>query len=390
MASSHLVRFNVSIMVKIIMSIIVSSSYAKSLLNFRYELLLSLVHYYKNVYVIAPDFTSNDKAKLEGIGVNCIEADFDRNKLNIFRDIKYLFFLIRVLRKVKPHLLITYTIKPNIWGGIAAGFLNFHSVAILTGLGIFFTENEHKSIKYKVIRILIYCLYRISTSFNSAVIFQNPDDKSDFISNGCLRNVHKAFTVNGSGVNLKKFQSTPLPSTPVFLMISRLIKSKGVREFCLAASLVKKSHPNARFVLVGPEDASLDSFSVEMIKILSENVVEYLGEQENVADEISKASAIVLPSYREGTPRSILEGMAMGRAVITTDVPGCRETVTHGLNGFKVPSHDFEMLSKYMIEMVENPSLIKKMGLESLELVKARYDVNKVNQDYLKIIKNAI
>ncbi|MDA9074599.1 glycosyltransferase family 4 protein [Amylibacter sp.] len=372
------------------MNIIVSCSYAKSLLNFRYELLLSLVHYYKNVYVIAPDFTSNDKAKLEGIGVNCIEADFDRNRVNLFRDIKYLFFLIRVLRKIKPHLIITYTIKPNIWGGIAAGFLNFRSIAILTGLGIFFTENEYQSIKYKIIRTLIHFLYRISTSFNSAVIFQNPDDKSDFISSGCLSNVRKAITVNGSGVNLKKFHPTPLPSTPIFLMISRLIKSKGVREFCLASSLVKKVHPNARFVLVGPEDSSSDSFPTEMIKILSDNVVEYLGEQEDVRDEIGKSSTIVLPSYREGTPRCILEGMAMGRAVITTNAPGCKETVKHGLNGFKVPPRDFEMLSEYMIEMVESPVLVKKMGSESLKLVKKRYDVNKVNKDYLKIIKNAV
>jgi glycosyltransferase involved in cell wall biosynthesis len=212
------------------------------------------------------------------------------------------------------------------------------------------------------------------------VFFQNPDDEALFRSLGILQRGRASTVLNGSGVDISMYTVTTLPETPHFLLIARLLGDKGVREYVYAAREVKAKQPTAVFSLVGWIDDNPDAVNQqELDSWIEEGIVNYKGKLADVRPAINACSVYVLPSYREGTPRTVLEAMAMGRPVITTDAPGCRETVVHGDNGFLVPVKSVPELVEVMLQLIERPELVRKMGARSRQIAEQKYDVHKVN-----------
>ena len=366
-------------------TILLIGSYAPSLLNFRGSLIKELISRGYRVVVTAPDIDQEIQTALSNLGAETFEVPLGRTGLNPIADIKYMFSLHKLIKRYDPYFVLTYTIKPNIWGAFAAALCDVRSAAMVTGLGFAFTDTT--TFKKKLISRIANGLFRMSTKCNQSVVFQNPDDRDDFIKAGCLGDAAKARMVNGSGVDTNHYQLVPLPEEPVFLMVSRLLGNKGVREYCQAAIVVKKTNPEARFLLVGYFDEGPDGVSQSELDGWVSAGVEYLGPSDDVRNEISKASIYVLPSYREGTPRSVLEAMSMGRSIITSDAPGCRETTIEGKNGFLVAIKDVDALAERMTWMIAHPSERQEMGEASRKLAVEKYDVNQVNRTLLKHLR---
>lgn len=361
------------------MRILLIASEPASLANFRGPLIKTLVDLGHHVFAAAPALSEEQIADIKELGADTVDVPLQRTGMNPSKDFKFLFAVWRCIRTLKPDLVITYTIKPNIWGGIAAGLGRVASVSMVTGLGFVFTQTEGHSKKTAVLRAIISRLFRISTGFNRRVIFQNPDDRDEFIAAGCLADPGKARLVNGSGVDMAHYARKPLPDAPVFLMTARLLKNKGVKEYSLAAAALKKLNPDVRCLLVGGFDPGPDSISQAELDNWIAGGVEYLGAQSDVRDTLAEASIFVLPSYREGTPRSVLEAMSMGRPIITCDVPGCRETVKDGVNGYLCPVRDSDAILSAMIRLSDSPETRTKMGQASYDLACEKYDVHTLN-----------
>lgn len=363
-------------------------SYAPSLLNFRGPLIRELRARGIAVTTFAPDFDAPVQQELEALGISCWEVPLSRRGINPVRDLCTVKYLTKVIGKIQPDLLLTFTIKPNIWGAFAAARARVPSVACVTGLGYAFST-EAGSFMTRVVRKAGRFLYAQATRRNARVIFQNPDDRDDFIAAGCLKHVEKARLVNGSGVDMQHYARAPLPEQPIFLMISRLLGDKGVREYAKAALELVAKNPDVTCRLVGFMDEGLDAISQAEVERWMAGGLEFLGFRTDVRPEIAAASVYVLPSYREGTPRSVLEAMAMGRAVITTDAPGCRETVEHGVTGYLVPAKETEGLLARMEELASSPELRARMGAEGYALAREKYDVDVVNRQMIHHISLA-
>jgi glycosyltransferase involved in cell wall biosynthesis len=250
-------------------------------------------------------------------------------------------------------------------------------VCLVTGLGYAFTGGREP--KRLLSRLVGRMMYKRAFRRAFLAVFQNPDDLGEFRRLGLLPPSLPTLLVAGSGVDIGHYAPAPLPAGASFLMIARLLKDKGVRELTQAAARLKAEHPEVRISLAGFLDTSPDGIGQAGVdRLLAANVA-YLGLQDDVRRSIAAHSVYVLPSYREGTPRSVLEAMAMGRPVITTDAPGCRETVVDGVNGLLVPPRDWEALYRAMLRFVEEPELIAPMGAQSRRIAEERFDVRKVN-----------
>lgn len=364
--------------------ILIIGSYGPSLMNFRGPLIAELIARGHSVAVTAPEVDIATRQRLEALGAQVIEVPLGRTGLNPVSDLKYLCALRSAIRLTRAEIILTYTIKPNIWGAFAARAEGVRSVAMITGLGIVFTDTgKADRLKSRLLKMLISRLYRRASNHNGLLVFQNPDDAADFESAGCLTDPSKVRFMNGSGVDLTHFRSVPLSKAPNFLMISRILGAKGVREYAYAAIAVKKTHPEARFRLVGFFDKGPDSVSNSEFKEWVEGGLEFLGASDDVRSDLAACRIYVLPSYREGTPRSVLEAMAAGRPIITTDAPGCRETVQDGVNGYLVPVRDSEALAARMRDMIDDPARTAEMGEESLRIAREKYDVRKVNKQLM-------
>lgn len=370
------------------MKILLITSFGPALINFRWRLIADLVDLGHHLVVAAPGIKSKVRSKLEGIDVDVRETPMKRTGLNPVEDLAYFFRLIRLIRSTRPDIVLSFTIKPNIWGAFSAALVGIPSVAVLTGLGYAFTQST--SVKQKMTGKLATILYRLATHFNQRVVFQNPDDREDFIASGALSDRSKTSLINGSGVDLSHYERVPLPQDAVFLMISRLLGNKGVREYAAATSLVKQQFPNARFLLVGDWDEGHDAITHKEMETWVCHGLEYLGPVVDVREALKTASVYVLPSYREGTPRSVLEAMSMGRPIITTDAPGCRETVEHGQNGYLVLPRDSGDLAQKMVSLARDHVLRETFGRRSHAIVKDKYDVVKVNRDLIDILEQSV
>lgn len=363
--------------------ILIVSHYTKSLINFRGDLIKSISTLGHDVITVGPE--KGYEEELKKLGAAFIQIPLDRTGVNPAKDLKTLLSLIKIMSKLKPDIVLSYAIKPVIYGSLAARFTEVKAIySMIPGLGYVFTGSEGKE---NILKKLVKLLYKKALKNNKAVFFQNPDDMEFFKSEKILGNVTKAVLINGSGVNLDKFYYVHPPTKPVsFLLIARLIWDKGIGEYVDAARMLKARYPDVSFKLLGPFDsnpAAIKKSDVE--RWVCQGIIEYLGETDDVRPFIANSSVYVLPSfYREGTPRSILEAMAMGRPIITTNAPGCKETVKEGVNGFLVPTKDPVSLAAAMEKFIINPELIIPMGRKSREIAKEKYDVNKVNNVILK------
>lgn len=362
------------------------ASFPDSLIKFRGPLIEALIQAGCSVHVAVPglDAGSAIASHLSGLNVTVHDIPLERTGLNPVKDLSALLTLRKLVVQISADYVLGYTIKPVIYGTLAAWLGGVrHRFALITGLGYAFT-GEATGLR-KVLRALIQKLYRFSLSRNRLVFFQNPDDESLFRQLNLLKPAIPSRVVNGSGVDVAEYAVSPLPEAPVFLLIARLLGDKGVREYAQAAALVKAQYPESVFRLVGWIDDNPDAISQqELDEWVASGTVEFLGKLADVRPAIADSSVYVLPSYREGTPRTVLEAMAMGRAVITTDAPGCRETVVDGDNGYLVSVQDVAELADAMMKLIESPDRIATMGARSRQVAEEKYDVHKVNAVMLK------
>jgi glycosyltransferase involved in cell wall biosynthesis len=364
--------------------ILVNGSYAPSLINFRGPLLQALVAQGLEVHASAPDIPAELAAKLAAMGVTSHSLPLQRTGRGLLGDLGYFRALGGLMKQVKPDIVLGYTVKPNIWGSFAAKLGGARSYSWITGLGYVFIEGE--GLARKATQFVAQQLYRQATRLNHKVIFQNPDDMADFIAQGCLADQSKTALVNGSGVDTAHFAPEPLPEAPIFLLIARLLRAKGLAEYGEAVRMLKGRIPGARFQLAGMLDEGPDAISQAELDALIALGIEYLGELSDVRPAIAAASIYVLPSWREGTPRTVLEAMAMGRPIITNDVPGCRQTTVDGVNGLLVQPHDPALLAAAMERLGKDGALRARMGAASLKRVQEIYAVERVNDAMMEIM----
>ncbi|MFT4850998.1 MAG: glycosyltransferase involved in cell wall biosynthesis [Sediminicola sp.] len=366
------------------MNIIVIGTLPSSLYNFRGQLLQCLKSVGAEVKALASGASTTDINAVEELGAEYINYPVSRSGLNPKEDFKTFKALRGIFKKQQPDVILAYTIKPIIWGAFAARSVpNCRFYALVTGLGFAFQKGNWK--KNLLMKLVIF-LYKTALKRADKVIFQNPDNRQVFIDLGIVPE-HKTAVVNGSGVDITHFEVKPLPTKPMFLLIARLLGDKGIREYVKAANIVKQKYPEAVFQLVGPEDPSPDGISLDELSRLNyNNSVDYLGGTNDVRPYIEACSIFVLPSYHEGLPRTVLEAMATGRPILTTDVPGCRETVINGQNGWLVEKANVEQLAERMIWFIENQGEWQRMGDASHPIATEKFDVHKVNQVLLKIM----
>jgi glycosyltransferase involved in cell wall biosynthesis len=329
--------------------------------------------------VPAPSEDLPQAAELEALGVRLEPIVLDRAGINPLADVGTLRCLVAVLRRLKPDTVLAYTIKPVIYGSLAARIAGVPTVcSIVEGIGYAFSGGGPRRV---VLRTIVKLLYRVALSANRRVFFLNPDNKRLFEDLGLARRSDQSVLLGGIGVDLERFAPAPLPETVTFLLIARLLRDKGVPEFVDAARIVRACHPEVRFHLVGWIDSNpMAVGEAELRAWIEEGVISYLGKLDDVRPALADASVFVLPSYYpEGQPRSIMEAMATGRPILTTDMPGCRETVVDGANGFLVPAQDAPALARAMLRFVEQPELIVTMGRESRRIAEAKYDVHRIN-----------
>lgn len=371
--------------------IVVISNAADSLIRFRGPLLSLLVERGHQVCTLAPEYTPGQREELKALGVRFDTYRIERTGQNPLSDLHTLRDLTRWLRRERPDVSLTYFIKPNIYGGLAAAFAGIRRrVAMVEGLGYLFTSTAHDPWRKKLARGAAIMLLRASLGLAHKVFFLNPDDRAEFVGRKIVR-IGKTDLLGGIGVDLDLFPVVPLPDgPPSFLMIGRLLQEKGVREFVEAARQLKMQFPDARFRLVGGLDANPGAISIEEARsFAADGAVEWLGELADVRPAIADCSIYVLPSYREGVPRSTQEAMAMGRPVVTTDVPGCRETVVEGVNGFFAEVRDATSLAGAMRRFCEDPGLIPRMGRQSRHMAEERFNVVQVNERIYAVFMNA-
>jgi len=370
--------------------ILIISSEFFSLVNFRISLIKYLIDCGHKVTALAPKEKSNNEdtiEKLKSMGVIIKSYSLSRAGLNPFKDYLSYKDICSIISQSKPDIVIAYTAKPVIYAGMA--MRNFPKISffpLITGLGYGFTEGD--GIKRKLIRQLMIVLYRKGLKSAKSIIFQNSDDEKLFYKLKIIFRNMSSHIVHGSGVDLDLYPYSPLPKKPIFLMLARLLIDKGVREYAEAACIVKAQFPKAIFQLAGRLDSNPSTISSNELNFwINEGFIEYLGEISSVQKSIASCRFYVLPSYREGTPRSVLEAMATGRPVITTDTPGCRETVIHEKNGLLVSPKNSKSLANAMVQLLEETEdKIQNMGRESFILAKDKYDVEKVNKDIINIL----
>ena len=368
--------------------IVIIGNMLETLVWFRGPLMRTLVDQGHEVIacVPAPNPGSPQAGELEALGARLEPIHLERAGANPFADIYTIWSLVGLLRRLRPDMVLAYTIKPVIYGSLAARIAGVPAVcSIVEGIGYAFSG---EGLRRTTLRAMVKLLYRVALSGNRRVFFLNPDNKRLFEDLGLVRRSDQAVLLGGIGVDLDRFMPAPLPATVTFLLIARLLRDKGVPEFVEAARIVKARHPDVRFRLVGWIDANPMALrEAELRAWIEEGVIEYLGKLDDVRPALADASVFVLPSYYpEGQPRSIMEAMATARPVITTDTAGCRETVVEGLNGFLLPARDVPALVQAMLRFIERPELIKSMGRESRHIAEAKYDVHRINQRIIEEI----
>jgi len=367
---------------------------ATSLVNFRGPLLREMCQTGHEVTALAPQNTGDVATSLAAIGVRYLPVTLARAGLNPFADMLSFLSLKRIFRQERPDVLLSYTIKPVIYGSLAAKWTDVPSIfALITGLGASFYT---KGVKGRLLRFIAVTMYRLALARCTRVLVQNEDIAELFIRESILP-AEKIVVVPGSGVDTEHFAYCPnAKGPPVFLLLARMLWDKGVEEYVAAARLTKKQLPEARFLLVGDIDPNPSAICAEQLRRWNEEgVVEYRSAVLDVRPMLAACSVYVLPSYHEGMPRSVLEAMSTGRAVITTDTIGCRETVINagqadaegirvGENGLLIPVQSVAPLAAAMIRLARDVGLRESMGRRGREIAEQQFDVHRINEMMLR------
>ena len=359
-------------------TVLIISRCAWTLFNFRLPLMRALMQAGARVIALGAGGDGYEP-RLRAAGIDYRPIPVARRSLNPGADLALLLALIGVIRGERPSVVHCFTIKPAIFGTLAAWLCGVPArVVTITGLGHAFTSAG------TLLNRIVSSLYRVALTGAHLVYFQNPEDLRVFVSRRLIR-ASKAEVTAGSGVDVTRFAVTALPieqrkGNPRFLMIARLIREKGIGEFLQAADAVKRRHPDVEFSLLGGEDLRNPSAlsDAEMHALRGSQAVRWLGETDDVRPHIAAADAVVLPSYREGLPRALIEAGAMGRAAIATDVVGCREVVVHGSTGLLVPAMDVEALAAAIMHFVEHPAELVAMGAAARARTVANFDEQSV------------
>lgn len=370
------------------MKIAVITNRAPALSVFRRQLLAELVKRGHVVLGFAPDHDNESRSVLRGLGVEPVDFYMDRAGANPIRDLVSIVDLKRQLGRSRPDLSFCFFIKPVIYGVLGAWLAGVpHRFGLIEGLGFAFTQPENPSLHRFLLQKVIGTLARFSLRQVEGLFFLNPDDQREFIDRRFVAE-HRTRLLGGAGVDLEAWPKTPLREGPVsFILVARLLRDKGIEDYVAAIRLVRRTYPEARFILLGGLDnnpAGIRRHEVETW--VAEGLVEWPGHVA-VKPWLAAAHVFVLPSYyREGLPLSTQEAMGLGRAVITTDVPGCRETVVHGRNGFLIPPHNPKALSDAMVRFLQDRNLAASMGNESRLIAEERFDIYKQNQKLLNFM----
>ena len=357
-------------------ALIVSKSY--TVLTFRKKLIMALKNNDYEVIVIAQD---NDKEKeIKDLGVKFYYFTQNNRSVNPFSSIKYMNYIKRILKKEKTDIVFTFQAKPNTFGAIAAKKAKVSKIySMVEGAGDVFNYN---TLKWKLIRFISCRLYKTAFKKIKKVFFLNNDDLSEFKKRKLIED-KQGIVINGIGVDLDKFKYEPILNYDSVIMVSRLVKTKGIYDYINVAKKVKSIYPNLKFEIVGPEgDISVEDIS-EHIK---SDTICYLGMVDDVRDYLRKSFCFVLPSYREGLPMSIMEAEAVGRPIITTNCVGCKETVKDGYNGYLVNLHDVDEMANKIIWLYESKEECNRIGMNSRKLAEELFDSNVINDKIIKII----
>ncbi len=347
----------------------------------------------KGYEITVSGYTEVSKDLLKQYKADYVYIPLSRAGINPVQDLKVLRAYYKEMKREKYEIVHSYTAKPNIYGSIAAKYAGIRRIyPTVNGLGYAFTDVDTGKLKAKFVRFMISLLYKWGFSCATKVFFQNKDDARELIRRKII-DKGKCVLISGSGIELDAYPYSECSVTPmVFLIATRLLVTKGVREFCEAARIVKRKYSEAVFQLAGALDDNPDSISQKELNFyVKEGIIQYLGVVRDMPSALKKCSVFVLPSfYREGIPHVILEAMSVGRAVITTDSPGCKETVRgademgKGKNGFLIPAKDSQILAEKMIWMIEHTDRVKEMGEESRRYAEERFDVEMVNKVMLE------
>lgn len=376
------------------MRFLIIASYLPSVLNFRGKLLEAIAQRNIEIHILTPDLDifPDEVKQLRQLGYILHEIPMQRTGTNPIADLKTLLAIYRISKKIKPEYMLAYTIKPVIYGGLATWLASVpHRYSLITGLGYAFQNVEENGGQRSFFQKIVHALYEQSLKHSHKVFFQNPDDLKLFQDLKLIHDKVPTIVVNGSGVNISEFDVVPLPYDDLqqfkvsFLLIARLLIDKGIREYAEAAKQLKQKYPYVEFHLVGWIDENPTAIrKAELDQWVADGRLKFWGKLADVRPAISACSVYVLPSYREGMPRTVLEAMAMGRAIITTDAPGCRETVVDGENGFLIEVKSVDSLVQAMEKMIIQPRLVSIMGQQSREIALNKYDVHQVNQHMMR------
>ncbi|QQN71624.1 glycosyltransferase family 4 protein [Comamonas testosteroni] len=370
-------------------TIVLITSHAPSLTSFRAPLIRLLHSQGVQVFALAPNFDESTRFAVQALGAMPIDCPMARTGMNPLRDAVNTWHMAKLLRRLKPDMSLGYFIKPVIFGTLAAWWAGVpQRFAMVEGLGFVFTPTDDGAFSFKrrLLKRLVLWLYKLGMSRAERVIFLNSDDQAELVASGVLP-ASKGFLLGGIGVDLEHWvPAPPVQQPPTFMLVARLLREKGVAQYAAAARIVKQKYPQTRFILLGGLDDNPGSITEADVQAwVGEGTLEWHGHTP-VMPWMAQTSVYVLPSYREGVPVSTQEAMAMGRAVITTDVPGCRQTVMDGVNGFLVPPRDVEALAEKMQLFIAQPELIATMGQASRRIAEERFDVRKVNRRLVDLL----
>lgn len=366
--------------------IVLAANSAWNLINFRSDLIRSLVAANYRVIALAPG--DGHELRLAAVGAEFTPIAINSSGVSIFQDLSLLNQYRQIMRRLRPAAFLGFTVKPNIYGSLAARLEGVSVINNISGLGTAFLRRGP-------LQVIVSGLYRLALRKSATIFFQNADDKELFVQRR-LADPARARLLPGSGINLDFFKPEwPDPARDAvfrFLLVARLLWDKGIAEYVEAARIVRLTHPTVRFQMLGSIGADNRSAvpSADVERWRTEGVIVYLGSCDDVRPFLRKADCVVLPSYREGLPRSLLEASAMGKPLIATDVPGCRDVVDDGSNGFLCEVRSADSLAAAMIRMIElSKDKRTAMGRHSRDKVERDFDQRLVSAAYLEALASA-